>query len=122
MKEFLSEEDKNTAFSFIIHNLLITALDRDIYHIEKSQLKMKSQHVLMISSVRDRIIKDTANLKKEMYRNKIKVFDMVNVNEDFISYKYTVRGYESEFRFFKAALKVHTEKLLHSYYFSTDTL
>lgn len=121
MKEILSEDDKNTAFHFIILNLLIKALDKDISLIANSNLKMKKQHALMISSVRDKVIKDAANHKKEMYRNQIKVQDLVPVNEDFVSYKYTVRGYESEFRCFKAALKAHTEKLLHTYYFGAES-
>lgn len=122
MNEILTEEDKNIAFSFIILNLLVSALDRDIIAIKNSKLKLKSQHVFMLESVRDKVIKDAANLKKEMYRKQIKVLNLspVNVNEDFVSYDYSIRGYTSQFRCFKAALKMHTEKKLHEYYFNSN--
>lgn len=51
-----------------------------------------------------------------MSKRGIKVFDMTTINEDFVSYKYLVRGYQSEFRFFKSALKRHTDKKLSVYY------
>lgn len=119
MNEILSEEEKNLAFGFIIINLLVSALNQDISAINNSKLKLKSQHVLMLESVRDTVLKDAANLKKEMNRKKIKVLNLTpeNVNEDFVSYDYSVRGYTSQFRCFRSALKVHTEKKLHEYYF-----
>lgn len=116
MKELLPEADKNIAFDYIIMTLLITALDRDIAFISKSPLKLKAQHVLLMEKVRNRVMDDMANLKTEMRKRGIKVFEMISVNEDFVLYKYIVRGYESEFRCFKAALKIHVEKKLSLYY------
>jgi len=115
MKEVLPLEDKELAFNFIIMNLLVASLDRDIEAIKNSKLKLKTQHVLFLEIIRNQVIKDHANLKKDLFRKGIKVFDMVPVNEDFVSYPYTIRGYESEFRCFKAALKIQTEKKFNTY-------
>lgn len=116
MREFLSEEDKNTAFSFIILNLLVSVLEKDIAAIKNSKLKLKEQHAVLMERTLDRVVVDTAEIKRIMHKRGIKVFDMQNVNADFVSYKYVVRGYEAEFRCFKAALKIHTEKKLGKYY------
>lgn len=115
MKEVLPLEDKELAFSYIIMNLLVASLDRDIEAIKSSKLKLKNQHVLFLENVRNQVVKDHVNLKKDLFRKGIKVFDMILVNEDFVSYKYIIRGYESEFRCFKAALKIQTEKKFNSY-------
>lgn len=115
-KEMLPEEDKELAFQSIILNLLITALDRDIESINNSKLKLKKQHVLFMEKIRQRIQKDLSKVRKEMGQKGIKVFSMENQNEDIVSYRYLIRGYESRFNCFKPALKMHTEKLLATYY------
>ncbi|MFC0476810.1 hypothetical protein ACFFHF_16530 [Robertmurraya beringensis] len=115
-KEMLPEEDKELAFQSIILNLLITALDRDIESINNSKLKLKKQHVHFMEKIRQRIQKDLTQVRKDMGRKGIKVFAMENQNEDFVSYRYLIRGYESRFNCFKPALKMHTEKLLSTYY------
>lgn len=115
MKEVLPLEDKELAFSYIIMNLLVASLDRDIEAIRNSTLKLKNQHVFFLEELRNQVIRDHAALKKELFRKGIKVFDMTPVNEDFVSYKYVIRGYESEFRCFKAALKNQTGKKFNSY-------
>lgn len=98
MKELLTEEDKEIAFNSIIMNLLVIALDKDIEAIRNSKLKLKGQHVLLMEKVRDMAIRDTALIKKEMFRKGIKVFEQEFVNEDFVKFQYIVRGFESEFR------------------------
>lgn len=112
----LPEQDKELAFQSIILNLLITALDRDIESINNYKLKLKKQHVLFMEKIRQRIQKDLTQVRKDMGRKGIKVFAMENTNEDFCSYRYLVRGYESRFNCFRPALKMHTEKLLAAYY------
>ncbi|RHW35999.1 hypothetical protein D1B31_18090 [Neobacillus notoginsengisoli] len=116
MVDLLPEEDKDIAFNYIIMNLLILALDRDIEAIRNSKLKLKEQHVLLMERVRDLAIKDSSKIKKETFRRGIKVFDKEIVNEDFVRYPYTIRGYESEFRCLVYALKTHTLKKLNYYY------
>lgn len=116
MKEFITEEDKDIAMDYIIYQLLISALDRDIQAIKNSTLKLKNTHVLFMENIRDKVVKDLAKLKKMMFHKGIKVLEPKRINEDFWSYKYMVRGYESEFRCFVAALKMKTEKMLAHYY------
>lgn len=116
MSELLPEEDKELALNYIIMNLLVIALDKDIEAIRNSKLKLKDQHVILMEKVRNIAIKDTTKIKKEMFKRGIKVFDREPVNEDFVKYQYIVRGYEAEFRCFKHALKMHTGKKLNNYY------
>lgn len=116
MKEVLPIEDKDKAFEYIIMELLISSLDRDIEAVRSSKLKLKGSHVQFMENARDRAVKDTADLKKELFKKGIKVLEMTPVNEDFVSYRYIIRGYESEFRCFRPALKVQTEKKMNYYY------
>lgn len=116
MKEFLPEEDKDVAFDYIILQLLVSALTKDINAIKTSKLKLKDTHVTFMESILDLVIKDLSKIKKVMYKKGIKVFDPVSINEDFWSYKYVIRGYECEFRCFKSGLKMSTEKKLSRYY------
>lgn len=120
MKELLPEEDKNLAYESIILKLLITSLDYDIEAIKNSKLKLKKPHVDFLESIRNHIIKDLSAVKKTMYKRGIKVFDHEVVNDDFWSYKYIVRGYESEFRCFTHGLKMSTEKALAKYYLPSE--
>lgn len=118
MKELLPIEDKDKAFEYIIMGLLISSLDRDIEAVRNSNLKLKGSHIQIMENARNRAIKDAADLKKELFKKGIKVLEMIPVNEDFVSYRYMIRGYESEFRCFRAALKVQTEKKMNYYYSS----
>lgn len=117
LSEILPTEDKDLAFSYIIMKLLVAALDKDISSIKNSKLKLKNQHVQLLDKVRNMVLKDIANVRREMSEKGVKVFDkMIPVNEDFVAWKYVIRGYDSEFRCFKSALKMHTEKKLEQYY------
>ncbi|QCJ45507.1 hypothetical protein FAY30_26580 (plasmid) [Bacillus sp. S3] len=116
MKELLPEEAKDIALNYIVLNLLVIAMNKDIEAIRNSSLKLKEHHALFMEKVRDMAIKDTSKTKKEMARKGIKVFDREHINEDFVRYKYVVRGYESEFRFFIHGLKMQTGKKLDFYY------
>ena len=116
MSDFLPDEDKDIALDYIILNLLHKALDKDIDAIKKSKLKLKEQHSLMMESVQRLVEKDAKEVKRQMSKKGIKVFDMTPINEDFVRYEYIIRGYQSEFRFLKVALKMHTDKKLAHYY------
>jgi ribonuclease BN (tRNA processing enzyme) len=116
MKPLLTEEDKEIAFEFIILNLLLQALERDIAAIESSKLKLRKIHTLHLNKVH----KDFSNIliehKKTMRKLGIKVMERVILSEEFWGYQYFVRGYQAEYRVFTYALKIHVEKRLESYY------
>jgi hypothetical protein len=110
LKEFLPEEDKNIAFDYIILQLLASALTIDIRSIKNSKLKLKKYTCNFYGNHFRLGNKVLSKIKKVIHKKGIKVFDPTIINEDFWSYKYVVRGYGAEFRYFKSALKMNTEK------------
>jgi hypothetical protein len=115
-KEILPAEDKDIAVEFIILELLIKSLEFDIKVMKQSKMKLKDQHVHFLEYVLSQALKDAAANKKLMTKKGIRVFSREPINEDFVRYPFIIRGYESDFRFFISALKVHTANKLESYY------
>lgn len=111
----ITEEDKDIAFESIILDILITALEKDITAIEKSNLKLKNGHLSILKKVHKLVSDDLIQIKKTLRQKGIKLLDKRKVNADFWQYPYLVRGYEGEFRFFSYALRNYTEKKLISY-------
>ncbi len=50
-----------------------------------------------------------------MKKKGVKILSQTVLNSEFVRYEFIVRGYTSEFRFFKPALKNHVESKLEQY-------
>jgi SRSO17 transposase len=115
LTNLLTEEDKEIAFEYIILSLVVQALERDLSAIEKSKLKLKTFHEQFLNHVINDIRNNLIEHKKLMRNKGIKVLEKQIISEEFWSYKYLVRGFNSEFRCLTYALKMHVEKRLEKY-------
>ncbi|PLR70593.1 hypothetical protein [Bacillus sp. UMB0728] len=115
MAEILPSEDKDLALESIVNDLLIRSLDKDIGSIKQSKLKLKGSYIKLLEDLHDIAIKEASQIKKMMMKKGIKILSQTVINSDFVSYQYIVRGYTSEFRFLKPALKKHVENRLELY-------
>lgn len=111
----ITEEEKDIAFDFIILNLLLAAIEVDIKIMVHTKLKLKNIHLSHLDRIHHKASQDLATLKRVMNKKGIKVLNKEVANQDFWRYQYLVRGYESEFRCFRSALKMHTEKKFSHY-------
>jgi hypothetical protein len=115
LSNLLTEEDKEIAFEYIILNLIVQALERDLSAIENSKLKLKKFHEQFLNHVLNDIRNNFIEHKKLMRNKGVKVLEKQIISEEFWSYKYLVRGFNSEFRCLTYALKMHVEKRLEKY-------
>ncbi len=115
MSDVLPSEDKDLALESIAVDLLIRSLDRDIGSIKTSKLKLKSSYIKLLEKIHADAVRDAAEIKKMMRKREIRILGQNVLNTEFVQYEYIVRGYTSEFRFFKPALKKHVENKLEQY-------
>ncbi|WP_243292127.1 hypothetical protein [Bacillus sp. FJAT-47783] len=114
MKPPLTTEDKDTAADYIILKLLKTTLEKDIDSVKQSSIRLQKPLIEQYERIINQINQDIRTTRKSMQKSGIKVYDREIINEDIWRYKFVVRGYQDEFRFWKA-LRLHMQKRLKQY-------
>ena len=117
MSNILPSEDIEIADQYIILNLLIDTLERELKSIEASTIRLKKPYIELTENILKQGRKDNIALKKLMRQKGIRVFEKVIHNEgEFWNYKYLIRGYEGNLNYLIYALKMKTEKKLTNYF------
>jgi hypothetical protein len=80
----------------------------------KSELKFKKIHVEHLQSVLDKVIKDLGNVKKELRKRNIKIYDEERDDKG-MGYKYNSRGYHGTSNMLWPTVKAYTEEKLRGY-------
>lgn len=112
----IEEIDKELAFKSIMLNLFIQMVERDVKAITVSKVKYKEPYLDKLQSILDQVAKEQKELKREMNKKGIKVFDGITfANEEFLEFRYLVRGYESHMRLWTAMIRNRTKELLKEY-------
>ncbi|MFE7064233.1 hypothetical protein ACFVAD_19060 [Sutcliffiella sp. NPDC057660] len=115
MSHILTEEDKDISAKFIVLGLLVDTLEREKQSIAASTIRMQNPFLELVEVILKKVRMELIETKRIMGKKGIKVFNREVVNEDFWVYKYLVRGYNSEFRFLKYALKMMMENKMRDY-------
>lgn len=112
----IEETDKNLVLKGILFDLFIQMIERDIKAIAVSKVKFKEPYIEKLESILDSAAKEKKEMNKEMRKKGIKIFDgYTPVNEEFLEYRYIVRGYESYMRLWTAMVRNRTRDLLKHY-------
>ncbi|UAL49783.1 hypothetical protein K7887_22720 (plasmid) [Sutcliffiella horikoshii] len=117
MSNILPSEDINIADQYIILNLLIDTLERELKSIEASTIRLQKPYLELTENILSQGRKELIATKQLMRKKGIRVFDKTIRNEDFWDYKYLIRGYEGNFNYLKYALKMKMEKRLLEYFY-----
>ncbi|NLP52160.1 hypothetical protein [Bacillus sp. RO1] len=117
MGNILPSEDIEIADQYVILNLLIDTLERELKSIEASTIRLQKPYLELTDNVLKTGRRDLIELKRVMRQKGIKVFDKVIHSEgDFWNYKYLIRGYEGNLNYLKYALKMKMQKRLMEYF------
>ncbi|MCM3619693.1 hypothetical protein M3936_19160 [Sutcliffiella horikoshii] len=116
MSNILPTEDINIADQYIILNLLIDTLERELKSIEASTIRLQKPYLELTENILRQGRKELIATKQLMRKKGIRVFDKTIRNEDFWDYKYLIRGYEGNFNYLKYALKMKMEKRLMEFF------
>lgn len=97
-------------------NKYCRALTKDLEVINKSQIRLQKPLIDLYEKVLSEVGQDIQNTRNTMFKKVIKVYKREIINEDIWRYKYKIRSYEGEFRFWTAALKLHMTNRLNKYF------
>ncbi|MFB5679024.1 hypothetical protein ACE3NQ_05640 [Paenibacillus terreus] len=87
-----SEEDSRLVKSYVLHTLALDVLERDIRQLRQAPLKMPDLYILSLSDVQRRITQQLADVKRQMRRSGIKVYEE-NRSRKGLEALYVCRGY-----------------------------
>jgi hypothetical protein len=101
-------------------------LDIEIHMYNSKLEKANKEGNKTLATFYERIVKETTVQRKEvndfLKQNGIKIYDVVEVNPDFIEYPYSQKvngGYkEGQMRFWKAAIKYKLKKRMSKYFYT----
>lgn len=108
------EDDQQIIDKAIYLPLLIIILNRDLDAVEKTLFKFKSPYLMLIEETLKKVQNDLAEVKRHMYKNKIKV-ERLESERGFTKYYILCRGYEDKTVFNNAVLRNRTEELMDQY-------
>jgi hypothetical protein len=94
--------------------VLTQVLDHNMKAIMNSDLKFKEIHFQHLQLVLDKVIKILGNVKKELRKRNIKIYDEERDDKGMV-YKYISRGYHGTSKILWPSVKAYTEEKLKSY-------
>lgn len=116
MIQNIPEHEENIVIDYIYINYLIEVLETDLAYIPTINLKLPEVYLHLIEHTLFNLRTDLKAIRDEMKRLSIKVYEPMRVNEEFMEYKYVVRGYEGSRRFWDAAMKLEGKRRLEKYF------
>ncbi|MFC0273729.1 hypothetical protein ACFFIX_20290 [Metabacillus herbersteinensis] len=111
----ISEEEKDIATDYILLGILIEQIEDDLKTFHEAPVKLYEPYNNLLESILKEVRRDLTITKAKMKEQGIKVLSGIPINEDFIEYKYYVRGYNAQFHFFNAALRNYVTKKMGTY-------
>lgn len=103
------------ATDYIILHLLKKTLEKDIESIRASTIRLQKPFIELYERIIVKVNQELKETRQLMLKKGIKVYEREVINEDIWKYLYVVRGYQGEFRFWTAALRLHMQKRLMNY-------
>jgi flagellar biosynthesis GTPase FlhF len=101
-------------------------LDIEIHMFSSKFEKANKEGNQSLATFFERVVKETTNQRKEvndfLKQNGIKIYDVVEVNPDFVEYPYSQKingGYkEGTMRFWRAAIKLKLKRRISKYFYN----
>ena len=93
---------------------MLTMAENSLRETQRQQHLFRNLFVRGIKMVMDAISKDLSNLKKDLTRRQIKVWDDMN-QDDVIYVRYLCRGYEDQFGVTREVLRTEIAKRFGQY-------
>ncbi|MCM3413501.1 hypothetical protein [Metabacillus litoralis] len=116
MKAPIPKNEEDLIHEYILRTYLLDVLESDIETIQVANFKLHEPYLNFVEFVLKKLRIDLRDIKIEMKNLNIKVYNQKRVNEEFVQYDYSAHGYTGYNRYWDAALKMHTTKLLEKYF------
>ncbi|MDX8361286.1 MULTISPECIES: hypothetical protein [Bacillaceae] len=94
--------------------MLLIVLNKDLATIQQSNFKLKKPYVTIIEQSMKQIQIDLRRIKKEMYKNDLKVCE-VNRDEAFTDFLFIYKGYEERHNYFNPRIRNKVQDLMIVY-------
>ncbi|KHF40697.1 hypothetical protein [Halalkalibacter okhensis] len=115
----LRGNDLDLVLSFIYLPLTRKVLENNLGKVKNVGFKFEEPYLSLIEKTINKISMDIRDLKKEMRKTGITVYDQGKVNEK-CSYLVVCRGYREEFNLFPHLMKVEVQNYLNQYLLKTQ--
>lgn len=116
LKAPIPKHEEDLVHEYIMRAYLLDVLESDVETIKAAAFKLHDPYLHLVEEVLKKVRIDIRDMKAKIKELDIKVYDQKEVNEDFVQYEYFAHGYQGHMRYWKAALKMHTTKLLEKYF------
>ena len=91
-----SEEDGHLVKAYLLHVVLLDALEQDVRLIGTVPLKMAQLYIRALSSIQDQIMASLTSIRREMKARGIRVYEETRTAKG-IEASYLCRGYQRRF-------------------------
>lgn len=92
-----SESDLILVKDYVLLQIILDALDRDLPAVEASRLKFGPVYATVIASVQSRVVNEISRVRSAMTRAGIRVYEQERL-PDAVQAKYLCRGYHNSFK------------------------
>ncbi|MEF3302317.1 hypothetical protein [Paenibacillus sp. GYB003] len=110
-----TEQEVRLITNYIVLPYVLNVFERDKNKIEKEQVfKTFTPYVAMLDLVIGKIMKDLSDVRKELRKRGIKVYDGERTSSD-VTYEYLCRGYMNKMTLLWGTLRADVEIMMNHY-------
>ncbi len=112
----MNADDVALIKQYILHETLLTVLNRDKKAVNKSQIRIKEPYIIALEEAEKVVVQKMVEIKKMMGKQGVKILAK-EITDNGTEVRYLARGYEGDCKFWGGNVRAEVWRLMDHYVF-----